>query len=260
MYIRFTMPFHKYQREKRVTICLPDDYFQSAERYPTLYIHDGQNAFFDEKSYMGVSWGFSDYVHDHHLKVIMVAIDCIFDDFGRMDEYGPWPLRHEINDPYTHDPSRVLGGQGDDYIRWIIEDLKPLVDRRFRTLPDQTSMIGSSMGGIITAYAYFKYPWVFKKCAALSTAFFLYMDEFIDLIEHAPTHGEGLYFDCGDHEGVGNADEDRAYIETNFAIDQLLNEKGLPHSFHFFEDTTHNEKEWRKRMPLYMNYLYGEGE
>lgn len=61
-------------RDKNIIVYLPDDYYQSEERYPVLYMNDGQNAFFDDQAYIGVSWGMEDYLKKSGLKVIVVAI------------------------------------------------------------------------------------------------------------------------------------------------------------------------------------------
>ena len=42
-------------RDKNIIVYLPDDYYQSEERYPVLYMNDGQNAFFDDQAYIKVS-------------------------------------------------------------------------------------------------------------------------------------------------------------------------------------------------------------
>ncbi len=63
-------------RMRKIMIYVPDDYQTSNKRYPVMYINDGQNAFFDEESYMGISWGFYDYVKETNLDIIMVAIPC----------------------------------------------------------------------------------------------------------------------------------------------------------------------------------------
>ena len=65
-------------RDREVLIWLPDDAWTSGRRYPVMYIQDGQNAFFDEDAYSGVSWGFVDYVCRTGLPLIMVAIPCNF--------------------------------------------------------------------------------------------------------------------------------------------------------------------------------------
>lgn len=96
MFIEENMYMRSLRRKRKITIYVPDDYETSNKRYPVLYINDGQNAFFDETSYMKISWGFYDYVQAQNLDVIMVAIPCNNRLNKREDEYGPWRIGKEI--------------------------------------------------------------------------------------------------------------------------------------------------------------------
>ena len=255
MFTNVSYRFSKYNRVKNITIYVPDDASEN-KRYPVLYINDGQNAFFDEKSYMGISWGFYDYVKEYGDCCIMVAIDCVFDEKGRMDEYGPWKIKRAIR-KQLHIKEKT-GGQGDDYVKWIINELKPFIDDNYPTLKEESAMVGSSMGGIITAYACFAYPKVFKKGAALSTAFFIYPSEFKRLLKRADLSSSYFYFDCGDEEGHENQELSELYKASQEEIRELLKKKKGTFDYRFFINTTHNEAAWRKRVPLFMHFLFGE--
>lgn len=259
MFVSFRFAMKTLNREREITVYLPDDYYQSDKRYPVLYINDGQNAFFDRLSYCGDSWGFLDYVQEQQLDIIMVAIPCHFEGFKRMDEYGPWVINEELSYQETQVEGMIIGGEGQLYVDWLIDELKPYIDQRFTTDPDDCGIVGSSMGGVISAYASLARPDVFKKCAALSTAFWFYMEEFTELIEsHDYSELEKFYFDLGEFEGCGSEEIDEWYIESNDIIYELLKDKIDNLEYNFFEDAHHNESEWRKRVPLFMEFLYGE--
>lgn len=257
MYKHITYEFKKYHRLKEIMVYLPDDYDHTDRYYPTLYINDGQNAFFDNHSFMGVSWGFEDYVRKHHLDLIMIAIPCVFDDLKRTTEYSPWQLSPAHSALLGAAPEMTVGGEGDDYIHWIMDDLKQYIDRRFRVDHDDTAIIGSSMGAIISAYALLAYPEVFVKAAAVSIPWWLSFDEFVSLSEHHDySMVRAFYFDCGDHEGTVSADEDEWYLSSNQAMYQHLAPR-VPHlRFKTYKDAVHNEKAWRERMDEYMSFLY----
>ena len=258
MFVSFRFQMKELKRERKINVYLPDDYYQSDERYPVLYIQDGQNAFFDDLSFCGVSWGFLDYVMMSGLKIIMVAIPCNFTDFKRMDEYGPWKINSELSYQETKIKNKIIGGEGKQYVEWLINDLKPYIDKRFRTIKDDTGIVGSSMGGVISAYAALKYPEVFCKCAALSTAFWFYMDEFEELIASKEYSEQfRFYFDLGEFEGCGDDEIDEWYIESNNDIYTMLKDKVEHLEYHYFEGAYHNEAEWRERLPLFMECLYG---
>lgn len=245
------------RRVRRVTIYVPDDYQSSNKRYPVLYINDGQNAFFDEASYMGISWGFYDYVKESGMDVIMVAIPCNYRLNKREDEYGPWPIGKDIlMMEYGNDQIKV-GGEGDKYLNFIIKQLKPYIDQRFPTIKDDNAMVGSSMGGIITSYAGIKYGDIFKKTASLSTAYWFYLEEFSQLIEQSDLSDiECFYLDLGGNEGNGNEEISRIYFESNDLIYQKLIEKSNKIEARFFEEACHNEEQWRMRVPIFMNLFY----
>lgn len=258
MFVSFCLPMKELNRNRNITVYLPDNYYYEDKQYPVLYIQDGQNAFFDRLSYCGISWGFLDYVQQMNLDIIMVAIPCNFEGFKRMDEYGPWPISEELSFQETQMEDFIIGGEGQKYIQWMIHELKPYIDRRFRTIIDDTAIVGSSMGGVISAYASLEYPEIFCKCGALSTAFWFYMEEFKEVIQcHDYDRIQGFYMDLGEFEGCGSEMIDEWYIESNDEIYEMLKGKIKNLEYHYFEGAQHNEKEWRKRVPLLLDFFYG---
>lgn len=247
------------QREREITIYVPDDYKTSGKRYPVMYINDGQNAFFDQLSYCGVSWGFLDYVQEHHLDLIMVAIPCNYEPGKREDEYGPWVTDKMITIMETGKPYPRIGGEGKSYVKFLRTELKPYIDRTYPTDPDDTAIVGSSAGGNIAAFAAIRYPGVFKKCAALSSAFWFYPKQFEDLIKKMDlSELECFYFDFGSNEGGGNILVNNLYKYDNERIYEILKRKGINDRIHFrfYEGAIHNESEWRKRVPVFMELFY----
>ena len=79
MIIKEEMYIRSLKRKRHIDIYVPDDYQSAKKRYPVLIINDGQNAFFDEQSYIGKSWGFLESVRELKLDVILVAIYCNFE-------------------------------------------------------------------------------------------------------------------------------------------------------------------------------------
>lgn len=134
---------------------LPRDYFKSDRRYPVIYMQDGQNLF-EAKTAAIRDWKIPKIMGQLALKrqAIIVGIDHTM---GRMEEYAPFRRGR-------------TGGKGDAYLRFIIDTIKPFVDREYRTLPhrETTAIAGSSMGGLITLYAALRYSAVFGKAAVFS--------------------------------------------------------------------------------------------
>ena len=134
---RFTVEIRGEPRIIRVY--LPNDL---NKRYPVLYMHDGHNLFDIEASYGKAVWDVHttlDAIETQYQKnIIVVGIDC--HPQKRCTEYSPWERK---NNPLVKDD---LGGGGEEYVNWIVTTLKPLIDERYPTLPDETSLAGSSMG------------------------------------------------------------------------------------------------------------------
>ncbi|MCK4664183.1 MAG: hypothetical protein KAT68_15045 [Bacteroidales bacterium] len=149
-------------RYRRIWIYLPPGYDKTDKHYPVLYMHDGQNVFDASTSYLG-EWEVDETLNnlaEQGYKVpIVVAIDngCL----ERFNEYSPWQYADST------------GGFGDLYIDFIVETLKPHIDSIYRTFPDRenTGIMGSSMGGLISAYGALKMQDVFSKAGIFSPSY-----------------------------------------------------------------------------------------
>lgn len=149
-------------RNRKIWVYLPQNYSDTSKRFPVLYMHDGQNVFDANTSFAG-EWKVDEALvqleNEGYSSAIVVAIEN--GGTKRIDEYSPF-----VNAQYG-------GGEGDDYLDFIVQTLKPKVDSTFRTLTDanHTGIMGSSMGGIISHYAHFRHPDVFGRAGVFSPAF-----------------------------------------------------------------------------------------
>lgn len=247
------------KREREIEIYLPDDCQYSGKRYPVMYINDGQNAFHDESAFLGISWGFLDYAEAVHPDLIMVAIPCNFEPWMREAEYGVWKTGRVITILETGEAGPGLGGEGDAYVHFLMDELKPHIDSSFPTDPDDTAIVGSSAGGDISFYAALRYPEIFSKCAALSCAFWYYPEQYAELAAKADlSRLKCLYFDRGTNEGNGNDFISNLYRCDNDMIYSILKEKEGSDRVHYrvYEGAGHSEAEWRKRVPEFMKLFY----
>ena len=153
----FAMP--QLGRTRRVWLYLPPGYASGTRAYPVLYMQDGQNLFDAQTSFAG-EWQVDETL-DHLQQqgdagCIVVGIDNGGDE--RLNEYSPW-----VNPQYG-------GGQGDEYLAFLANTLKPYIDSHYRTLSDRlhTGIGGSSMGGLISLYAALQRPDVFGRAAVFS--------------------------------------------------------------------------------------------
>ena len=160
---------------RTVQVWLPAGYDRGDARYPVIYMTDGQNVFDTPAALSGRSW----QVH-HTLAALIAAhrvrpaiVVAVWSNANRIGEYMPQAALADA-------PATVLDGlpvthaqvAGDAYLRFLVDELKPAIDARYRTLPGRrdTFAMGSSMGGLIAAYAATRYPRVFGGIAGLSTA------------------------------------------------------------------------------------------
>ncbi|TAE48235.1 MAG: phosphonate ABC transporter ATP-binding protein, partial [Bacteroidetes bacterium] len=149
-------------RNRRIWIYLPLAYSDTNRRFPVLYMHDGQNVFDATTAFSG-EWEVDETLtrleQAGDSGIIVVAIDN--GGTERLNEYSPW-----INSQYG-------GGQGEAYVDFIAQTLKPHIDSVFRTRTSRryTGIMGSSMGGLISQYAILRYPEVFSRAGVLSPAF-----------------------------------------------------------------------------------------
>jgi metallo-beta-lactamase class B len=230
-------------RTRRIWIYLPNDYATSTKRYPVLYMHDGQNLF-DEATAFAGEWGVDESLDAVMNGCIVVGIDNGGDK--RMSEYNP-----NDNDKYGK-------GEGKEYLAFIVENLKPHIDKQYRTQKDKqhTWMAGSSMGGLITFYAGLYYPDVFGGLGVFSPSFWIAPMLHQQIEETAKrSHGrQAYYFYAGTQEGKQMV-PDMHGIATQFK--QLVNP---PMKIDVNPDGKHNEATWKTIFPVFYQWMISSKE
>jgi metallo-beta-lactamase class B len=211
-------------------------------------MHDGQNVFDEATSYVG-EWGVDETLDSLHaageLSLIVVAVD--HGGSRRFDEYSPW------NNP------QYGGGEGDEYVDFLVATLKPYIDATYRTLPDRlnTGIAGSSMGGLISFYAALKFPDVFSRAGVFSPAFWVVEQDVMAWArDKAPSAGEQrFYFVSGALEGQGDAyvRNQEQMVDTMAAAGFV---EGQDYVAYVRQDGTHSEWFWRREFPAAVRWLF----
>lgn len=235
-------------------IYLPDDYDASEERYPVMYFFDGHNLFSDADATYGKSWGLKEFLDGWHKKLIVVGVTCSASN--RLVEYCPYH--------FTKGFLGEIDGTGDATIRWMIEELKPLVDRELRTLPfrECTAIGGSSMGGLMSLYAAVKYNRWFSKAACLSSTIGPCMEDFReDIARCALSPDTRVYLSWGTEEGGGSKlyprhDTDSIMASRNGELAERMAHKGVTTRIYGQPGGHHCEADWEKQVPSFMNFLW----
>ena len=207
---KFALP--QLGRSRRIWVYTPPDYATSQKQYPVLYLQDGQNLFDAFYSFAG-EWKVDETMDSLCKKgdpgIIIVGIDN--GGSKRIDEYAAWK-----NQKYQ------LGGEGDQYIRFVVDNLKPAIDKVYRTKSDKTNTAigGSSLGGLISHYAMLKYGSTFGKGMIFSPSFW-FNPEMFTLVSTEPVNNPSrFYFMAGGDE---EADDD-VVVKTERMRSQMIDQ------------------------------------
>jgi predicted alpha/beta superfamily hydrolase len=228
-----------------ILVYLPPAYADEARRFPVLYMHDGQNLFDASTSFAG-EWGVDEAMeaaNGEGLAAIVVGVPNA--GAARIAEYVPFL------------DARVGGGRGDAYLRFLVETVKPLVDSAFRTESgrDSTGIVGSSLGGLISLYAFFAMPAVFGMVGALSPALWPVDRAILRFVAASTAPAGRIYVDVGTREGATE-------LEDVGRLLRLLEGKGYVEGKDLYSVTAegdpHDEAAWRHRVPGLLRFLLAQ--
>jgi enterochelin esterase-like enzyme len=248
---------------RNVDVWLPPGYDRTGgRRLPTIYAHDGQNLFEPGRAFGGVDWGvgeiLSRLIRQGEARQALVV--GIWNTEERWREYMPqkpleWPERSRERTSFV----KEQGGPplSDGYLRFLVEELKPWVDVTYPPLPgrENTYLMGSSMGGLISLYALCEYPHVFGAVACLSTHWLAGDGVMIDYLRRAlPAPGvHRIYFD------YGTETLDAAYEVWQRQADQIMSAAGYTEGADWltykFSGAEHSERAWRERLHFPLRFL-----
>lgn len=249
---------------RRVDVWLPPGYdANKAERYPVIYMHDGQNLFDPATSYGGIPWS-----ADLALARLMAAgrtrgaiIVGIWNTSARFSEYLPQKAvsAEQYAALVAQFKLSAVPPQGDAYLRFLVEELKPFIDRTYHTQPEpaHTSTMGSSMGAFISVYAICEYPDVFGGAGCVSIHWPLGEGAVINWVaHHLPKPGaHRFYFD------FGTETLDAAYEPYQQRMDAVMRAAGYTPGplwlTRKYPGHEHSERAWRRRVDVPLQFLLG---
>ncbi len=256
---------------RRVHIWLPPSYDDSPDaRFPVLYMHDGQNVFDPAGSvFSGRDWAVDEVIlaltdsaairtpivvaiESGPLRIVELAPEDVLTHYFPPDTLAE--ARRQLEAGVNIPVSQPLLGNA--YLSFITDELMPWVEARYRVLtgPENTFIMGSSMGGLASIYALYKRPDVFGGAAALSTHWPVVGDYMLDwLADHDPLPAHHrLYMDRGTET------LDSQYAAYQVDVDRALGATGASHiTSHVFEGHAHTEADWRRRVHLPLQFLLG---
>ncbi|WP_418604246.1 alpha/beta hydrolase [Hwangdonia sp.] len=229
------------QRKRKISVYLPPNYQSSKARYPVLYMQDGQNVFDEKTSYSG-EWEADETLNDIFdetgFGLIVVAIDHGGDK--RINEYSAW------------DNKKYGKGEGEQYLGFLVNHLKPEIDRVYRTKTDNknTGISGSSMGGLFAHYAAVKRPDIFGKAAVFSPSFW-YAETSFQFTKEQPNHSKSYYL-------VGEKEGEEMVNGTNKMVELMQSNGFLPEHIHkkIVPNGTHSESFWKTEFKQAVSWLF----
>ena len=238
--------------DRGVWLYLPPSYDENPlARFPVVYMHDGQNLFNPATAFGGQPWYAQDALNRGAdsgavREAIVVGVENTAE---RIDEYTP-----------TRDAGRMAGGRGDLYLRMLVEEVKPFIDRTYRTLPGaaDTVLIGSSLGGLISAWAGIHHAGVFGNIGAMSPS--TWWDDrglrrAAALLRGLPPWRGPKYGDRG-HSGDPRDDVDNTAMLAE-AVRGAGYRDGVDFRYVVQPGAVHNELYWSQRLPGALAFLLG---
>jgi predicted alpha/beta superfamily hydrolase len=248
---------------RNVDVWLPPGYGRDpGKRYPVLYMHDGQNLFDPATSYGNVDWAVDEAMTRliERGEVREAIVVGVWNSPRRFQEYMPQRAVLGMDKiPVPDLDVRADEVISDRYLEFLVTELKPFIDATYRTLPDRanTTLMGSSMGGLISQYAMSKHPEVFGGAGCVSTHWpagdGIALDDFAAHLPDPATHK--YWFD------FGTATLDAAYEPYQLRADEILRKAGYVEGRNWitkkFEGAEHSEKAWRLRVDQPLRFLIG---
>ena len=238
----FVLRSPQLRNRRAVDVYLPASYaVDGRRRFPVVYMHDGQNLSDPSIAFGGRTWQLDaalDTLARKGIEAIVVGVHNT--GRSRIAEYSPY-----------RDP-RHAGGRGERYVRFLEETLKPRIDARYRAsrARETTALAGSSMGGLISLYAFFRDASVFGGAAVMSPSIWFGARRILEFVEAARDARGRLYLDVGTDEGAGTLRDARA-------LARILRAKGYGRDFKYVEATghRHQENDWADRLPDALRFL-----
>ncbi|WP_127488412.1 alpha/beta hydrolase [Paenibacillus ehimensis] len=231
---------------REIAVYLPPSYAAGEAKYPVVYVQDGSYLF--ESSMEELEGKFA---RGELRELIFVGIEPI----SRNDEYTPWFA------PALSDKFADFGGKGADYLSFVAGELKPWVDEKYRTSrrPEETGIIGASLGGLISLYAAYLFPGVFGRFGLLSASF--WFPGMIGYVRAEPIAAVSrkIYMYVGSAEGIDKRNIQSTMVPHTKEAFAILSERGFSGErlrLEIEDGASHKAAYFIKRFPEAMAWLF----
>ena len=263
---------------RNIDIWVPDDYSPD-KKYAVIYMNDGQTLFDPSMSWLNKEWEVDEWMGRLSKEKLIrdtIVVGIWNSGLERTDDYFPQKAYENLSQEYLvslrkeldkseYTASMMSDIRSDNYLKFLVEELKPFIDNKYSTRPDRdnTFIIGSSYGGLISMYAISEYPEIFGGAACLSTHWIgtfddnpviaqVVIDYFEENVPAPATHK--IYFD------YGSETLDQYYKPYQLKIDAIMMANGYNDSNWKtleFVGEDHSEEAWKNRLDIPLKFLLG---
>ncbi len=225
---------------RNIIIWLPPGYNKLRnvqKKYPVLYMHDGQNLIDPKTSFTGKDWRVDETVVklSKAKRMEEIIVVGIYNTSDRLEEYSD-------------------SEKGDLYLKFIVDELKPFIDNNYRTLPQRecTAIMGSSMGGLISFIAGWKYYDVFSMAGCLSGSFYYDNEKVFDIINPLgrPKKKVKFYIDHGEDGLIRGQRMFCRLTELGYVVGKNID-------YYYAPNAEHNETAWAERLERPLLFFFG---
>ena len=229
-------------------IYVPDN-IKEGERLPVMYMFDGHNLFFDSEATYGKSWGIKDFLDNSYTRIIVVGLECNHEGNKRLWEFSPYSFKDKH--------FGTVKGYGKILIDWMVDFLKPMIDKNFPTLPERefTGLGGSSMGGLMSVYGTAMRSDIFSMGACLSPFYDHIFKKLVEELSAAEVNSATKFYISWGRYEVHSKKQLAVESEKNLIISRILTFKGVQVFPHLMVEGAHNEASWETENPIWMTEL-----
>ena len=246
-----------FRNTRMLRVWLPPGYSAPENQgryYPVFYLNDGQNLFDPATAYIGVDWQADEaaarLIRENRIPpLILVGIDNSQKDRAR--EYLPY---RSFNPP-------VMRPLGKRYPDFLLHEVMPFLYQRYRISrgPENTGLGGSSLGAIVSLYTATARPGIFGRLLLESPSLFVSSRQLVKSSRAVRQWPDRIFMAMGTNE-AGREDRDRQVVEDVRALERVLRRAGLRDDrllVRIDEGATHSEREWARRFPEALAFLFG---
>ena len=247
----FEMEIPQLNRSRKVWVYLPEGYDKKGKGYPVIYMHDGQNLFYDELTAYGAAWHVDKVLDEIYAATgkacMVVGVESIAEH--RFSEYSPWKMsRYPL-----HDKIQILkeigrcGGEGAQYGEFLVNTLKPLIDEKYNTDPSReaTAIAGSSMGGLISCYLGLKYQQTYETLGLFSSYTDFNRGEYNRFLRNTPQIApQHAFVYCGGKEWGNDQPRNERMVAQSVKLYETLAKRNVSCELVLNSDLPHYETAW----------------